>query len=93
MSNTNRNDGKTRHSARQHGHWFGVARIDGCRVADIGSRIDAYRAWSGLTDSHDVGKFRGGDPIVRAHHVIMNHRNHSVAATEAEDAYLEECEK
>lgn len=68
-----------------------VASIVYGGVAAIRGGVDAYRSRRHLTDSHDVGELRRGEPPVVVYHLGLDERQHAVASAESEETNLEEC--
>lgn len=61
------------------------------RISAVCGRIYAYRTGRHLAYRHNIGKLARRKPPVMVHHLALNERQHAVAATETEQAYLKEC--
>lgn len=78
------------HKGRQHHGYGGHQRpehtVAAGHIANVGGTVDAYGAWRHLRDGHNVGKGLVGDlrAPARAHYLVLDEREHGIAATEAE---------
>lgn len=76
--------GKGCRNAPQYAYCLREAGInDGC-ISDVGSRVDADRAGSHLTDGYNVGKLGRTYPIVSGNYFTLNHGKHGISASESE---------
>lgn len=86
-------DGEHQDERREH---HGKGGDDGAphtargREAYVGGRVDADGAGGHLADGHDVRKLLRRQPVVARHDLALYHGEHGIAASEAEQSYLEE---
>ena len=66
-----------------------VARLRPDRVAHVGRRVDGDGAGGHLAHGHDIRKFGVGHPRVADDHLVLDQRQHGVAAAESEEPDLE----
>ena len=62
-------------------------------VADEDADVHGKNAWTRLRDGNQVEQFIMTYPMLLVHNLLLDERYHSVAATDGEKAYLEECLK
>ena len=67
-----------------------IASIDNGSVTYISSGIDTDRARCALTYGNNICEFSICQPMVFDYRFILDKRQHSIAATEVENAYLGE---
>ncbi len=58
------------------------------RVADIGGRVDGNRSGGNLRHGHNIGKLATRHPAVAGDHLVLDQRQHGVAASKTEEADL-----
>ena len=60
------------------------------RVTSVGGTVDADRTWRRLADGYDIREFIDCHPMMLVHDFVLNERQHRIATSKVEDAYLRE---
>ena len=83
-------NGKGGRGRTDDAHPVGIAGIQQGGVAHVGGRVDADGSGRHLADSYDVCEFLCREPPVAGDHFALYHGEHGIAASKAEQTYLEE---
>ena len=67
-----------------------IAGIMDGGIAAVGGGVDADGAGGHLRDGDDIGELGGGEPMVTLDGLMLDEREHTVAATESEQADFKE---
>ena len=87
------------HIGNKHAHTN--AANGGCQCSadtgyphtDKGRGIDSQRPRRHLRNGYDIRKFPHAQPVIGQHHLITNHRDDGITATNAEQSDTEKCKE